>query len=94
MRLTAAEVARVRSQGLYITEKCDACGKLLNLTVCYTIAGRPEVYCSSICRDTTLFNDLHQAKKHATPGKCAYCGGRLTWKKRGSLFCDDTCRKA
>jgi len=31
MKLTAAELVHVRAQGLYITEKCDGCGKLLNL---------------------------------------------------------------
>lgn len=30
MRLAAVEVTYVCSQGLYITEKCDGCGKLLN----------------------------------------------------------------
>jgi len=49
MMLTATELAHVRSQGLsiYITEKCDACGKLLNQTIRYTIADKPEVYCSA-----------------------------------------------
>jgi hypothetical protein len=30
MKLFAAELAYIRSQGVYITEKCDACGKILN----------------------------------------------------------------
>ena len=42
MKLTAAELAYVGSQGLYITEKCDGCGKLLNQAFRYTIAGKPE----------------------------------------------------
>ena len=32
MKLTAAELASVRAQGLYITEKCDGWGKLLSQT--------------------------------------------------------------
>jgi hypothetical protein len=28
MKITAAEVAYVRSQGLYVTEKCVGCGKI------------------------------------------------------------------
>jgi hypothetical protein len=96
MMLTATELAHVRSQGLsiYITEKCDACGKLLNQTFRYTIADKPEVYCSAPCRDLVLFGDRREAKKHATPGKCTPCGGSLKGKKRGSIFCDDVCRKA
>jgi hypothetical protein len=94
MKLTAAEIAYVHSVGLYLTERCDGCGKLLNQTFRYTIAGRREVYCSTVCRDTALFSDRHEVKKRATPGKCADCGGRLKGKKRGSIFCDDACRKA
>jgi hypothetical protein len=94
MRLTAAELASVRAQGLYITEKCDVCGKPLNQTFPYTIAGKLEVYCSAACRDSAFFGDRGEAKKHATPGKCAYCSGSLKGKKRDSIFCDDACRKA
>ena len=94
MRLAAAELAYVRSQGLYITEKCDECGELLNQSVRYTITGKPEVYCSAACRDSAFFGDRQEAKKDATPGKCRHCGGSLKGKKRGSIFCDDACRKA
>lgn len=94
MKLTAEELVYVRSKGLYITEKCDGCGKLLNQSVRYTITGKPEVYCSAACRDSAFFGDRREAKMHATPGKCAYCGGSLKRKKRGSIFCDDACRKA
>jgi len=92
MRLTPAELAYVHLQGLYLTQKCDGCRKLLNQTVQYTIAGRREVYCSAVCRDLVFFSDRHEVMKRATPGKCAYCGGSLKGKKRGALYCDDTCR--
>jgi hypothetical protein len=42
MKLSAAELASVRAQGLYITEKCDGRGKLLNQAFRYTIARKPE----------------------------------------------------
>jgi hypothetical protein len=93
MELSATELAYVRSQGLYLTEKCDGCGTLLNQTLRYTIAGKPEVYCSAACRDLTFFGDRLEAKKRSTPGKCAYCGGSLHGKKRGAVYCDDACRK-
>jgi hypothetical protein len=92
MKLSAAELAYVRSQGLYVTEKCDGCRKPLNQTVHYTIAGRREIYCSAACRDTVFFSDRHEVKKRATPGMCAYCGGSLKGKKRGTIYCDDVCR--
>jgi hypothetical protein len=93
MKLTAAELAYVRSQGLHITEKCDGCEKLLNHTVRYTIAGRTEVYCSAVCRDLEFFGDRHEAAKHASPGVCAFCGGPLQEKRRGAIYCSDKCRK-
>lgn len=92
MKLTAAELAYVSSLGLCIAEKCDGCGKLLNQSVRYTITGKPGVYCSTGCRDFAFFGDRSKAKKQATPGRCAYCGGSLKGKKRGALYCDDACR--
>ena len=94
MNLTSRELAYVRSQGLFVREKCDGCASLLNQSVHYTITGKTEVYCSAPCRDLAFFGDRREAKKHATPGRCAYCGGSLKGKKRGSIFCDDVCRKA
>ena len=63
MRLSPAELAFVRSQSLYITEKCDACGKLLNQTFSYTITEKPEVYCSAGCRDLVFFGNPREAQK-------------------------------
>jgi hypothetical protein len=93
MKVSAAELAYVRAQGLHITEKCDGCGKLLNQTIRYTIAGKPEIYCSAGCRDLAFFRDHREAKKHSTPGKCVYCGATLKGKRRGALYCDETCKK-
>jgi hypothetical protein len=93
MKLTATELAYVRTQGLYITDKCDGCGKLLNQTIRYTILGKPEVYCSAGCRDLTFFGDTREATKHSTPGKCLYCRASLEKKRRGALYCDETCKK-
>lgn len=93
MKLTAVELAHVRSQGLYITEKCVGCGKLLNQTIRYTITGKVEVYCSAGCRDLTFFGDTREAKKRSTPGKCLHCGATLEGKRRGALYCDETRKK-
>jgi hypothetical protein len=93
MKLTAAEFAYVRSQGPYVTEKCDGCGKLLNQTLRYAIAGKPEVYCSAGCCDLPFFGDPREAKKRSTPGKCVYCGATLKGMRRGALYCDETCKK-
>jgi len=93
VKLTPAELAYVRSQGLYITEKCDGCGKLLNQSVRWTITGRPEVYCSAECRDLAFFEDRREESKGAGERRCANCGASLQTKKRGAVYCDDVCRK-
>jgi hypothetical protein len=93
MKLTTSELVHVRAQGLYITEKCDGCGKLLNQTFRYTRAGKPEAYCSAACRDLVFFGDRREARKHSTPGKCVYCGATLEGKRRGALYCDEVCKK-
>jgi len=96
VKLNPAELALVRSLGLYVTEKCDGdgCGTLLNRSWHYTIFGKPETYCSCVCRDAVFFGNRREAEKHARPGRCAYCDASLNGKKRGSLYCDETCRKA
>lgn len=93
MKLTAAELAYLRAQRVYITEKCDACGELLNQTFRHTIAGKPQVYCSAACRDLVFFGDRREARKHSTPGKCVHCGATLEGKRREALSCDETCKK-
>ena len=93
MKLTAAELACLRSQGVYIIEKCDGCGKLLNQTFRYTIAGELEAYCSAACRDLVFFGGLREARKHSAPGKCVYCGATLEGMRRGALYCDEVCKK-
>ncbi len=93
MNLTAQELSFVRTQGLYITEKCDSCGAILNQSVRYTIAGKAEVFCSTNCRDAGFFEDQLERKKRSNPGRCANCGGPLQAKRRGAIYCDEICRK-
>ncbi len=93
MNLTAHELSYVRSQGLYLKEKCDACEAILNQSVRYTIAGKAEVYCSAKCRDGVFFEDQLERKKRANPGRCANCGGPLQGKKRDAIYCSESCRK-
>ena len=94
VKLVASKLAYVRSQAIYVTERCDGCGMLLNQSYRYTLFGRPEVFCSALCRDSRFFADQNEAKKHSTPGKCVYCGALLKDKRRGSIYCEEKCRKA
>ena len=93
MNLTVQELTYVQSQGLYVREKCDSCGAILNQSVRYTITGKVEVYCSAKCRDAASFEDQLERKKRSNPGRCANCGGPLQAKRRGAIYCDDICRK-
>lgn len=93
MNLTDSETSYLRSLGLFIREKCDGCRKALNQTCRYTITGKPEVYCSALCRDTVLFGCVETAKRHNTPGRCAFCGATLKGKRRGAIYCGEACRK-
>ena len=93
MTLTLQEQAHVQSQGLYVREKCDACGAILNQSVRYTIAGKPGIYCSANCRDRVFFEDQLERKKRITPGRCVNCKGLLQGKKRDAIYCSESCRK-
>ena len=52
MLLTEAEIAKVREQGLHLTEKCGHCGKVLNQTFAWQRNEGGEKYCSETCLDT------------------------------------------
>ena len=102
MKLTASELAYVRTQGLYITEKCDRCGKLLNQTFRYTTANRPEVYCSAVCQDKAMGWDRARSQKAGTEKAsppafalpvCQRCGKRFRAKCSDAQFCSQRCQK-
>jgi hypothetical protein len=82
----SAELQRpLRERGVYVTEACDRCGRVLG-SVRYTKAGVSGVWCSRQCRDG--------AHTHA-PGTCRACRARLPeGKRRGAKYCDDACKQA
>ena len=43
--------------------------------------------------DLVFFGDRIEARKHSTPGMCVYCGTILERKRRGTLYCNEVCRK-
>ena len=100
MKLTAAELVHVRSQGLYITEKCDGCGKLLNQTFRYTMAGKPGAYCSTACRDLVFFGNRYETRAQAPSAgkpagilrKCQQCNQEFTDGRGKGHYCSGRCR--
>ena len=85
MRLSTQQAYEALAKyGCYVTEACDKSGRLLG-PVQFTRKGEPGVWCSRECRDG--------AEAHA-PGTCKGCRARLPkGKRRGSLYCDDSCRQ-
>ena len=76
--------ALLEQHGCYVTEACDKCGRMLG-SVHFTRKGEEGVWCSPECRD---------GAEARAPGTCKGCGARLPeGKRRGSLYCDDACRK-
>jgi hypothetical protein len=98
MKLTAAELAYVRSQGLYITEKCDGCGKLLNQSVRYTTPERPETWCSAACQDKAMGWDKTNTHKKAGPAfymrVCQGCEMRFRARRNDARFCSVRCQRS
>jgi hypothetical protein len=97
MQLTTEELQAVQAAGLYVTEKCDACGTILNQSCRYTILNKPEVYCSADCRDRVFFGEAWFEKRRlpapARQTKCANCGGSMEDTRNDAKYCSDKCRK-
>jgi hypothetical protein len=102
MKLTASELALVRSHGLYIKAKCDGCGKPLNMSYRYTTANRPEVHCSAACQDKAMGWDRVRSQKVATEKAtlppfvmlvCQRCQRRFRARRQDAKFCKDRCRQ-
>lgn len=90
MKLTSTECNEIKSQGLYIAEKCDRCRKPLNQTMRYTRPDRKGcVFCSAECCDlvgkgeelpeATLPHSIassvvHELIAEKIYGCCASCG--------------------
>jgi len=102
LKLTTYELAYLRSHGLYITEKCGGCGKLLNRSFQYTTANRPEVYCSAACQYKGMGWDRVRSQKAGTEKAippafvtpvCQRCQKRFRAKRRDAQFCSARCRQ-
>lgn len=79
----SAELQRLlKERGVYVTEECDRCGRILG-PVRYTRRSDAGVYCCRQCRDG--------ANAHA-PGTCWTCGASLAGLRHGTKFCSDVCR--
>jgi len=86
MKLTIERSKQIlASRGMYVTGACDRCGRVLGW-IRFTRGGEAGGWCSRECRDGVQAHD---------PGRCRYCNAKLPeGKRKGSIFCDDACRKA
>lgn len=77
--------ALLEKHGCCVTEVCDKCGHVLG-PVRFTRRDDEGVWCSRECRDGVMVHE---------PGTCRHCKARLPeGKRRGAMFCDDTCKQA
>jgi hypothetical protein len=84
MRLTKEQCEKLlRERGIWITEACDKCGKLLG-AVHWTRRGEPGEWCSAECRDGV------PTKSNVTTKQCLECGVPLNGKRSDSDFCSRT----
>ena len=87
MHLTREQsYALLEKHGCYLKEACDRCGTAIHYSNRFTIRGEAGVWCSRECRDGVMVHE---------PGTCRHCKAKLPEdKRRGTVFCDDACRKA
>src|SRR6266481_401442 len=82
MLLTREQVKKLLMQrNVCANEACDKCGKVLG-ELRFTSRARPGEFCSRECRG---------GENILTPGKCRGCGASLAGKRKGSIWCNDTC---
>jgi hypothetical protein len=58
----------LREHGIWVTEACDRCGKLLG-AIRWTRRGEPGEWCSKLCRDGEAAVAQHKARKGGRPKK-------------------------
>lgn len=77
----------LQERGIWVTEVCDKCGRLLE-SVRWTRRGGPGEWCSAACRD-----GIKTAPLKAKSKTCRQCGVSLYGKRADSEFCSDVHRK-
>jgi hypothetical protein len=84
MKLSQEQSKRLlQERGIWITEACDKCGRLLG-SVRWTRRGEPGEWCSAACRD-----EVSHGERKADSKTCRECGVALTGKRADSEFCDE-----
>lgn len=68
MRINDAQIAELRNRGIYVTNACDRCGKLLG-SVRWTRKDEPGEWCSRECRDGKVEAQARQARISAKAGR-------------------------
>jgi hypothetical protein len=87
MKLTRNQSQKLlHERGIWITEACDKCGRLLGF-VRWNRRGEPGEWCSTECRDGI------RVFLKANTRCCRECGVSLDGKRSDSEFCSDVHRK-
>jgi hypothetical protein len=73
--------ALLLTRQIYVTQACDHCGQILD-HIRYTRRNESGEWCSRACRDGI----------DHSPGICRGCRTSLIGKRKGTTYCDRTCR--
>ncbi len=84
MRLTGEQSKRMYlATGSWFSDVCDKCGTAIHYMNRFTHMNQSGVWCSRRCRDGVERKEW---------GHCQGCGQALVGKRKGTLYCSNTCR--
>ena len=99
MRISEEQLNSVRQFGLHVTERCDACGRLLNQAFRYMRPGHTEVWCSEACQDKAMGWNRAQRKSRDRPAfrlkvcQRTGCAKKFRATRQDARFCSARCRQ-
>lgn len=73
MKLTDQEKLQAKSKGAMVSDKCDACGRVLNY-LRYTIKDDNREFCTAAERDKCFYTQA-ELDKATKGGSCIHCKG-------------------
>lgn len=89
--MNPSELARIRAAALYITEKCDNCGKVLNQTFHFS-DGHDQKFCSDSC--FTSATGTERYRRPPTQKRiCEGCRKPFHSVRSDARFCTPKCQK-
>ena len=100
MLLNTEQISAVAKLGLYLTHRCDQCGKVLNQSYYYCIRAEDNVrWCSRECQNKAMgWIESPAAIKATSPRPeiqriCGNCDKKFITVARNGKYCSRRCEK-